>query len=265
MFPARGCEIVTPPGASDGERLPVVMLLHGFQITPEVAADDGGWVQAAASRRFVLVVPVGQGLSWNAGGCCPVASATFVDDFAYLNAVLDQIDSRVEVDPERVAVVGFSNGGMMAHAFGCAASPRVMGIVSVAGTPVHSCNPVEPRPVLHVHGTGDQTVPYAGGSSLVSAQMGVSFPSASGAMAGVAASMGCDPEPIDSVAGSVATRDWRGCEEGPVRFVSLQGAEHAWPEGGPYDATDEVLDFLGIDAPPAAATVGDACVDARSS
>ena len=99
-------------------------------------------------HRFVLVLPEGQGGSWNAGGCCGLARSTGIDDVSYLRAVVEQVAARPEVDPDRIFVVGESNGGMMAVAYACADSTAVAGVATVAGTPVSGCKPQRGIPTM---------------------------------------------------------------------------------------------------------------------
>jgi polyhydroxybutyrate depolymerase len=246
-FPDRTCRIAVPPDLSGDKKGPVVILLHGFNTSSETEASIGGWRQTALRDSFTLVLPEGQGASWNAGGCCAYAQRAHIDDIGYLTAVLDQVTKLPTTDPSRIYVVGESNGGMMAYAFGCAHADRIAAIVSVEGTPVTSCRPPRPIPVLHVHGRADQTVPYNGGQSLIALLLGVQFPSAPGAVGRVAQAMGCGAPSADVVAGKVTTRDWTNCGGGShVRLVSIDGMGHHWPGGEPFDATSEIESFLGL-------------------
>jgi polyhydroxybutyrate depolymerase len=59
-----------------------------------------------------------------------------------------------------------SNGGYMSFLLACQLSNRIAAIASVTGsmTPqtYNACNPQHPTPILQIHGTSDQTVPYVG-------------------------------------------------------------------------------------------------------
>jgi polyhydroxybutyrate depolymerase len=246
-FPDRTCRIAVPPDLSQSKKGPVVILLHGFNTSPETEASIGGWRQIALRDSFTLVLPEGQGASWNAGGCCAYAQLAHIDDIGYLTAVLNQVSNLPTTDPNRIYVVGESNGGMMAYAFGCARADRIAAIVSVEGTPVTTCRPPRPIPVLHVHGRADQTVPYNGGQSLIAMLLGVQFPSVPSAVGSVASAMGCGAPSPDVVEGKVTTRDWTNCGGGShVRLVSIDGMGHHWADGEPFDATSQIESFLGL-------------------
>jgi polyhydroxybutyrate depolymerase len=246
-LPDRSCRIAVPPDRSAKNPGPVVILLHGLNTSSEQEASNGGWREAALRDSFTLVLPEGQGASWNAGGCCWLAQRTDTNDIGYLTSVLDQVAQLPTTDPSRIYVVGESNGGMMAYAFGCARSDRIAAIVSVEGTPVSNCKPPRPIPVLHIHGRADQTVPYNGGQSLISMVLGVQFSSVPSAVGRVAQAMGCGNPSPDVVDGKVTTRNWTTCAGGAhVRLVSIDGQGHSWPKGEPYDATSEIESFLGL-------------------
>ena len=155
-----------------GSRGPVILALHGF------GGDAAGLVgyfqlKAVADAHGVLVVaPPGSrnpdGSSyWNAGGACCDLYDEHPDDIAYLDAVLDDLTAHYKVDPDRLFVVGHSNGAFMAYWYACQRAERVAAIVSLAGEALadpSACHPQEPVAVLQVQGDADEIVPYAGGN-----------------------------------------------------------------------------------------------------
>ena len=246
----RECGIAAPPDVKPGERLPAVILLPGLGTGPVAIRDAGDWSNAAVRHRLLVVTPQGIADSWNAGGCCAIAQATGVDDIGYLTKLLDQIAARPDVDPSRIFMAGFSNGGMMTYRFLCSpAGSRLAGAASVSGTNVSGCDVAKALPFEHIHGTGDQVVPYNGGRSLASFVLGVTFPAVAASMAEFARAEGCPNSSATSVVASITYEDWTGCSgHSKVRFVTIPGATHDWPRGAPFDATDELLRFFGIEA-----------------
>ena len=162
--------------------------------------------------------------------------------------MIDLVAARPDVDPARIFMTGFSNGGMMTYRFLCsAAASRLAAAASVSGTDVAGCDPSRSLPFEHIHGTGDQVVPYRGGNSLAGLILGVSFPSVTDSVAKFAAADGCHGSPANSSVGGVAYEDWSGCGNGSrVRLATLAGWGHDWPGGGSFSATDELLTFFGI-------------------
>jgi len=242
--------VLTPPDIAPGERLPLVFLLHGHGSTPTALLHDGDWIPRVIEDRFVLAVPEGVSQSWNAGGCCRLATTLAVQDVAWLDAVVADLSARPTVDPARVFMVGMSNGGMMTYRYLCRHAERIAAAVSVEGTNMSGCTPDRAIPLFHIAGTADRVVPYDGGRSTAGVVLASGpFPKVEPSMAALAAAAGCAPEPGVVDERGVVTRTWSGCRRGAtIRLDTIAGLQHAWPQGAPYDATDEVLAFLGLGA-----------------
>lgn len=242
----RACDLRMREGVNaGGRRLPVVILLHGFSSSEDEVRWAGGWDDALLEHDFLLATPVGVMGSWNAGVCCGIAHATGVDDVGYLNGLIDRLVGRPDVDPERITMVGFSNGGLMVWRYLCASAGRLHAAVSVGGTRTVDCTPNAAVPVLQVHGTADRTVPYEGGQSVLAAILGVTFAPVEATLEGIASEMGCG-QPSDGDEGSVRRRRWAGCGgDAAVELWSLNGWGHDWMFT-PLDLTDEILAWAGI-------------------
>jgi polyhydroxybutyrate depolymerase len=167
----RPYRLVVPPGYS-GQPLPLVILLHGYSGSGQAMDDYLNMSSIAATRTFLLVTPDGTVDAagyryWNATDACCAANAPVpADDVAYLTAVIEDVTFRYSVDPQRVYIIGHSNGGFMAHRMACDRASRVAAIVSIAGAQwsyLPYCQPSEPVSVLQVHGTADTTILYDGG------------------------------------------------------------------------------------------------------
>lgn len=243
----RQCDVLTPPGIGPTERLPVVILLHGFRQQPENVIADGGWRDALLSARLVLVAPFGVEQSWNAGGCCGRAESTGVDDAAFLDQVIDRISLRSDVDTSRIFMVGESNGAMMVHRYLCGSRHRLAGAASVAGTSVADCPPIVSFPFIEIHGLADVTVPAAGGTSENVLVDGTTFAPVLESVQAVAASAGCANQAVANSIGAVDVLDWSGCRDGAsVRYAMLRNRGHEWPTTPAYSATNEILRFFGL-------------------
>lgn len=242
----RPCDITLSSKAAKAGRLPVVILMHGFTGDNREVRTIGQWEAALAERDFLLVTPGGLANSWNSGICCGIAQATGVDDVSYLSGLITRLTARADVDPSRIYLAGFSNGGMMTYRYLCADASRIAAAASVAGTRTASCFPSNPTSVLHVHGTVDETVPYRGGAGVVAAIMGVAFAPVETSMAEFAAGEQCPAQPVEATDGNRTTRTWSGCANGAtVELVTLTGWGHDWMRT-PFDTTAAVLDFFAI-------------------
>ncbi|MBA3539841.1 MAG: hypothetical protein H0T79_09445, partial [Deltaproteobacteria bacterium] len=94
--------------------------------------------------------------------CCDFGN-TGVDDVGYLGGLIDEVKAAYPVGD--VFVVGHSNGGYMAYRMACERADAISAIISLAGnaaTTPANCQPSQPVSVLHLHGTADATVPFAG-------------------------------------------------------------------------------------------------------
>ena len=156
------------------ERLPLLLYLHGLGGSGSEALASPDLRALAQRHRMVLVAPDGnldrEGRRfWNAGGACCNFDGKAVNDVARLEALLFHWTQRPEIDPARVYVVGFSNGGFMAHRLACYMDDRLAAIVSIGGAgraPEEACAPVSTIAVLEIHGDADPIVRYGGGHVL---------------------------------------------------------------------------------------------------
>ena len=120
---------------------------------------------------------------WETGiGMRPIACCDFtnsgVDDVGYLSGLIDAIQQQRNIDPDRIYVIGHSNGGFMAYRLACERADLLAAIASLAGATFFDpldCNPSEPVHTLQIHGTADATINYQGG--VIPANL-VSYPGA---------------------------------------------------------------------------------------
>ena len=130
----RGYMVVTPPNVAEREPLPLLLALHGRTGTMYDAESIGGFDAMAVDPGAVVVYPQGYDGSWNAGTCCEAAARENIDDVAFIAALIDQMEATYPVDPNRVFVVGGSNGGEMAERAACELSGRIAAIADAMGT-----------------------------------------------------------------------------------------------------------------------------------
>jgi len=161
-----------PEGLKPGERVPLLLVLHGYGVSSGLLIAKAGLDAVADQKKFAYLAPEGsrdaQGRPfWNAGKSCCDLDNSRVDDVKRLRELLDANLSNPAIDAKRVFVIGYSNGGFMAQRLACDVSDRIAGVVSVAGA---SPNPEVPcaRPsslaVLEIHGDADPIVHYNGGT-----------------------------------------------------------------------------------------------------
>ncbi len=143
------------------------LVLHGLANGTFTIARQTGFTAYGQAHHVAIAYPVGIRHAWNAGTCC---GSDHQDDTAYLVAVVHDAERHLHINPERVYIVGFSNGGMMALRAICE-RPDIFAAAGVMGGDlVAACEPrpgVKQRPlqVRQLQGGADAVVPYAGGLS----------------------------------------------------------------------------------------------------
>ncbi len=97
-----------PPG-----QLPLVVLLHGARSTP---AEVLPLMEDQAQRRGVLLLaPKSIDYTWDV-----IVGGAFGPDVAALDSALSEVFEQFDVDPERIAVAGISDGASYALSLGLA-------------------------------------------------------------------------------------------------------------------------------------------------
>lgn len=224
----RTVRVHLPPSYDPAKRTPLVLDLHGY-------ASDGGQQAGVAhmlaksdSAGFIAVHPDGHHSprGWNAGVCCGSAASSGENDTAWLMSVLDQLEAKLCVDPDRVFATGLSNGAFMSHRLACEAADRIAAIAPVAGvvgTP--TCTPSRPVPVFHVHGTSDPVIPFGGGG------FNGNEPVATTINRWVANNH-CTTTTTSYQHGDATCVTHGGCTDGAdVTLCTIDGGGHQWPGG----------------------------------
>ncbi|TGE21044.1 extracellular catalytic domain type 1 short-chain-length polyhydroxyalkanoate depolymerase [Hymenobacter metallicola] len=164
----RDYRLYVPAGYSPGKAVPLLFNLHGYGSNNLEQEFYGDFRPIADTANFLIVHPNGTldasgSRFWNT---FVAPGAGGVDDVAFLSELLTALQSRYTIDPDRVYSTGMSNGGFMSYELACKLSNRVAAIGSVTGSIVQSrlsaCTPQHPVPVMEIHGTADNTVPYNG-------------------------------------------------------------------------------------------------------
>jgi polyhydroxybutyrate depolymerase len=75
--------------------------------------------------------------------------------------------------------MGMSNGGFMSYRLACELSDKISAIASVTGSmstnQINTCNPINPIPIMQIHGTLDPTVLYNGSLGIEAIDDVISF------------------------------------------------------------------------------------------
>jgi polyhydroxybutyrate depolymerase len=217
--------------------VPLVVVLHGRNSTPAQELVRTGLTDLAADGSAVLAYPAGIGLSWNATtGCCATAAKQHVNDVAFLQVLLTAIERHVPVDPSRIYLVGYSNGGRLALTAACAV-PGIAGVATYGtAEPARCAAGRTPPPVFIGYGSAD---PHAAPGYVPG--HGTTGP---GTAADWRSVEGCADAPSITTAGPATVTEWTSCRgDGRVALVRWDGLTHRWPGAGvvPPDATGRAL------------------------
>ncbi|MBI5534366.1 MAG: hypothetical protein HY898_16705 [Deltaproteobacteria bacterium] len=243
LISKRPYRLRTPKGADPAKALPLIVFLHGYGAVPTWFADKTKVDAASDTERFVAAFPDGTADSkgkrfWNATDVCCNFDNAAVDDVAYLRAVIKDASSKARIDPKRIYVLGYDNGGFMAQRAACDLADLVAAVVSIGGAgwaDASKCSPKGRISILLVHGEGDQTVPYAGGRVKWSADA-PEHPGFRQTAADWAKRNGCGPNtspmpPVhldDDLAGSeTSVERYNGCERGAVDLWTRKAKKHS--------------------------------------
>ena len=202
------------PPAHDGTgAVPLVIDLHGYSEGAELHASRTGLGPHGDEHGFVTVTPHGLGdvPRWDLR----------VDgvDVAFVEAVIDDVEAALCIDPDRIYVTGHSMGGFLISSIACSPlAARIAAFAPVAGVRlVEPCDPPRTAPALAIHATGDDVVLYDGGLTPVASDI-------------------LDlPEEGPSIQAIVDA--WPG---GDARLHTIEGGSHSWPD----DATERIWDFF---------------------
>lgn len=246
--------VMEPSWATDGTdgtddmAMPLVVVLHGLTVDRWEMAQTADWKGAVQRNGFVAVFPQGLANSWNSGSCCPPSSVVGTDDVGFLYSVIAAVVASEPVDPQRVFMTGFSNGGIMTYRYGCARASTLAAIAPVAGSNLERCAPDVPLSLLHQHSDPDPVVPFDGGFGVGRLVASADLPPVPDSVARWASDIGCaDPVSGDRTTDRVTVTRWEGCPTGTkVELVRIAGIGHEWPRTDDHDGLAEILDFFGL-------------------
>lgn len=229
------------PGGLTGPA-PLVVFLHGGYGSGTQAEQYYGWDQEAAAHGFLVVYPDGYDRAWDTGGgCCGVPASKNIDDVAFITAVVARIEAATPVDPHRVFATGISNGGIMDYRLACSTT-LFAAIGPDSATELGSCDSPAPLSVIHIHGTADERIPYAGGPGSGSAHIdGPAVPTVASDWRRIDA---CAPPMLTTSDHGVITTSTAACAHGrAVELVTVAGAGHQWPGSPDRPVIQKVLDL----------------------
>ena len=170
--------LYVPANYDSVNSVPLVLNLHGYSSNAGQQLIYSEFYEIADTEGFILIHPEGtiddMGFQfWNSG------YFSEVDDVGFLSTLIDTISSEYNINTNRVYSMGMSNGGFMSYRLACELSDKISAIASVTGSmstnQINTCNPINPVPIMQIHGTLDPTVLYNGSSDIEAIDDVISF------------------------------------------------------------------------------------------
>lgn len=133
----RRWRLYRPPGARFGERLPLMVMLHGCRQNADLFATSTRMNAIAARERFLVLYPE-QDRSANAQGCWSwfdTSSGRAHREVASIMGAIDQVCMLYSADRDRIAVAGLSAGASMAALVALREPQRFKAVIMHSGIP----------------------------------------------------------------------------------------------------------------------------------
>ncbi len=140
------------------QSIPLVINYHGTGTNASFQETYSEYNKIADTSGFTVCYPNANGIAFD-----------LIADVRFTEELLDYFKINHKLDQCRIYGTGFSNGGFFAQQLSCKLANKFAAIASVSGTMTKSlkerCDKAKSMPMMHIHGTADGIVNYAGGSS----------------------------------------------------------------------------------------------------
>ncbi|WP_281558009.1 alpha/beta hydrolase [Thalassomonas sp. RHCl1] len=128
------------------------------------------------SENYIVAYPQASNETWNDGCDCSPASELNIDDLAFVEDLVTDIEDKFNLIDSELYAVGYAQGGLFVQNLMCNSPLAFNGIVSVAAPMsadlAQSCQISHATNYMLVHGTADTVLPYLGGKSLGGKSLG---------------------------------------------------------------------------------------------
>ncbi|KAF7587122.1 hypothetical protein BBP40_007693 [Aspergillus hancockii] len=181
-------------------------------------------LETRAKGSAILVAPNGRNAGWaNTNG----------EDVAFIDSIINQVESDLCVDQSSRFATGFSWGGGMSYALACSRAKEFKAVSVLSGGVISGCEGGhDPIAYLGIHGINDNVLPFNGGVNLANK---------------FAQNNGCQHANIAkprSGSGSSVRTDFK-CSKKPLSFIAYDGGHVGAPLGvGSSLAPDATWEFF---------------------
>ena len=103
-----------PSGYDDQVDYPLLFAFHGGFGFDWQFENETNFSHYADSLGFIVVYPqaFGSTRSWNTGVCCGYAYNNNINDFLFVEKMIDTISNNYSIDSDKIYSTGFSSGAM---------------------------------------------------------------------------------------------------------------------------------------------------------
>ncbi|MFG1413055.1 PHB depolymerase family esterase [Xanthobacter sp. VTT E-85241] len=246
--------LLSQPAGAPGPR-PAIIALHGAAQTSESFKGYFGLEPTAAREGLVVAYPQGFGRVWDDSRPAAMrlkAALRPGEDVPFLLALAQSLVAEGIADPNRIYLVGISNGGFMVERMACEhAETFAAYAVIMATAPANvreTCRPARAVPIMFIHGTADPVIAWDGfwtplGATLSAPDSAALFAKANGC-GGTQVTELPDLAPYDGT--RISVRRWEGCRDNAeVALYRVERGGHQPPAR--VETTGELAQpFLGL-------------------
>lgn len=225
----RGVLYLKPqPGAPGYQTAaPALVLLAYLGGAPAPMAGLTEAARLAREQGYWVILPAPLRGNWHESSLLGL-----VDDVRFINNAIDDALNRFPIDPARIYMAGYSEGGRMTQAYLCQSADRIAGAAIVASALraglERGCDPPSPTPMLFIHGTADPIVPYDGNLVVQSAAETAAFWASINGCGDTLAERKLPNRVNDGL--TVTIRTYTDCKSGAmVQRYTVLGGGHTWP------------------------------------
>jgi polyhydroxybutyrate depolymerase len=218
----RGYMVYIPSTYIDDQSLPLVITLHGYGDTGAAYAHGTAWTDTAEEYGFVVGFLNGYQREWNSS---PGGIHNEDDTAAILNFI-EFIAAEVNINRDRIYLVGFSNGGAMAYRALCETGDTFAAVAVVSGLMWRGldCDEDAEASLLVIHGTADTVLPFMGSQNNYSSPEAIAYWSQANH---------CRDKNVreyDEAYTGLQIQFYQQCNDGNlVMLYAIPGLGHTWP------------------------------------
>ncbi len=192
---------------------PLVFLLHGLGETGAGIQSTSQMDKIADRENFIVVYPNAINKTWD--------YASTKNDFKFLLAIIDTLDSKYRIDKNRIYIAGFSQGGGMTVYAGFQYPDVFAAIAPVSSIGSGAPAPKHPIPIFLTFGTKD-IYPPATFMSAVNTWLKINDCTSAAVIT--------RPFPVSNQKSVVTRISYVPCAQGTEIIVdSISGGTHEWP------------------------------------